>query len=256
MANGDNVNIWGQASRGAPGAIPDNSIGPVRITRRGELVTMPLGKWRYASADEGSYFVAHNPQNDPGVTLAGHFSPLLTDVDTSITKPFLHLMMDPAAGEQRAYLDFIEIEVVTAGTNATQAGWAAQLDSGTSRAGPGGTAFTRTNPNLRSTETPSLAVQGGAIVATPETPQARSLGFGTLRRSVEVAGDVKLFVFGGDPENAGAVAGPVAAATRTSVVCLPPVVLGPTDQFLLALHGQASQNAAGIYKVRVAWMER
>jgi hypothetical protein len=33
------------------------------------------------------------------------------------------------------------------------------------------------------------------------------------------------------------------------------VILGPTDFFLLALHSQASQNAAGVYKIRMGWWE-
>jgi hypothetical protein len=32
------------------------------------------------------------------------------------------------------------------------------------------------------------------------------------------------------------------------------VILGPTDQFLLALYSP-SQNAAGVYKVRMGWWE-
>jgi len=38
-------------------------------------------------------------------------------------------------------------------------------------------------------------------------------------------------------------------------VPLPPVILGPTDQFALHLYAP-SQNAAGVYKVFMGWWER
>jgi hypothetical protein len=109
---------------------------------------------------------------------------------------------------------------------------------------------------MQSSATPSLACLGGAPVSGAESASARDLGFGTLRPSIEIAGDIKMFVFGADPEIVGTQPGQAAAAIRTSIVCLPPVVLGPNDQFLLALHGQASQSAAGVYKVRMGWVER
>jgi hypothetical protein len=43
---------------------------------------------------------------------------VLADADATMTKPFIHLRMDPAS-VVRAYLDFIEIEVITAGANGT-----------------------------------------------------------------------------------------------------------------------------------------
>ncbi len=60
-------------------------------------------------------------------------------------------------------------------------------------------------------------------------------------------------MYGREPELASVTA---AASVRNHVTNRPPVVLGPTDQYLLALHGQAAQNAAGVYKVTVAWFER
>ncbi len=224
-----------------------------RGDRYGNAYVRPVGHWRQAAALEGTYFIAHNPTNDAATTLAGHAAPVLADADATLVKPFVFLRM-PDSSSKYAELDFIEIEVVTAGANGTQACWAAQTDSGASRAS-GGTDFTRVSPNARCANTPELTVKGGAITASAETAAARDLGFGTLRPSIEIAGDIKMFVFGGDPAMVGSQAGQAAAAIRTSIVCLPPVILGATDSFLLALHGQASQSAAGIYKVRMGWRE-
>ncbi len=244
----------GVVNRALPGILQDNTQNPFRISRRGELFTLPIGRERHALADQGTYFIAHNATNDASTTLAGHAAPVLADADATLVKPFLHLLMGSSA-TTRAYLDFIEIEVVTAGATGTQACWAAQLDVSSRGITTPGTALTTVNPNMQSTATPSLAPTGGAIVVPVETTSVRHLGHGTLRPSIEIAGDIKLFSFGGAPEVVGTQAGQAAAAIRTSVVNLPPIILGPLDTFLLALHSQASQNAAGVYKVRMGWWE-
>lgn len=230
----------------------------VRVSQYGEVYSRPVD--RHALAEEGSYFVAHNTTNDASTTLAGHAAPVLADADATLTKPFVFVRV-PNAATKLLQLDFIEIEVVTAGALGTQACWAAQIDTGATRWSSGGTALTIVNPNMQSAETSVLSGQdnhllGGAVVAGAESASCRVLGFGTLRPSIEIAGDIKMFTFGRDPAIVGTQAGQAAASIRTSVVALPPVLLGATDCFLLALHGQASQNAAGVYKLRMGWSER
>lgn len=250
----DDIRPLGVVNRALPGIIQDNQQTPFRLGRRGELFVTPAGFAPHALSDQGTWFTAHNATNDASTTLAGHAAPVLADADATMTKPFLHLLMN-ASATTRAYLRSIEIEVVTAGATASQACWAAQLDKTARGITTPGTALTTVNPNMASSATPSLAPTGGAIVVPVETAGVRHLGHGTLRPSIEIAGDIKMFVFGGDPSNAGTQAGQAAASIRTSVVCLPPVILGAGDTFLLALHGQASQNAAGVYKVRMDWFE-
>lgn len=242
----------GLTNRDLPGAYSDNSYGPMRRSRRGESVMQMLGKGRWPLADEGSYFIAHNATNDAATTLAGHAAPVLVDADATMTKPFIHLMMGSGAGELRAYLDYIEIEVITAGANGTADSYAAQLDSGATRVSSGGTALTTVNPNMRSTASPSLACLGGAVTTGAESANVRHLQHGQFRPSIQIAGDKYMFVFGGDPETVGASS---IATIAHHVVGMPPVILGPTDQFLLALYSP-SQSAAGVYKVRMGWVER
>jgi hypothetical protein len=253
------TNIRGVA-RGTtkPAKLNEGEYGPVRTTKFGELMTRSLD--RKALSEEGSYFIAHNPTNDAATTLAGHAAPVLADADATMTKPFIFLRV-PAAATKLVYLDFIDIEVVTAGAAGTQACWAAQLDTGTTRYSSGGTALTMVNPNMQSADTSVFAGQanhllGGAVVAGAENAGVRDLGFGTFRPSLEIAGDRKIIVFGGDPGPVGAMSDAAATAIRTSIVVLPPVILGSTDQLLFALHGQASQSGAGVYKVRMGWFER
>lgn len=244
--------------RSLPTPLNQGEQGIARMSRYGEFMTRTVD--RLSLADEGAYFVAHNTTNDASTTLAGHAAPVLADADATMTKPFVFMRV-PSGVTKRVYLDFIDIEVVTAGANGTQACWAAQLDTGATRRSSGGTELTLVNPNMQSSETSVfsgnlLHLLGGAVVTGAESASARDLGFGTLRPSIEIAGDRKIFVFGREPSFVGAMSDAAATAIRTSIVALPPVVLGATDQLLLALHGQASQSAAGVYKLRMGWFER
>lgn len=233
------------------------TYGPARGNRYGELYATPTLSARWNHALEGSYFIAHNATNDASTTLAGHAAPVLADADATMTKPFVFIRNPTSSSSNTLIvLDFIEIEVVTAGANGTTASWAAQIDTGATRRSSGGTALTIVNPNMQQSNDSVLdetnALLGGAVVAGAENSTSRDLGFGDLRPTIEIAGDKKLFIFGGDPRDVTASA---AAAVRTQVVNMPPVVLGSTDQFLLALYAP-SQSSAGVYKLRLGWVER
>lgn len=239
-----------------PSKTGNATYGPARGNRYGEAYAWAKGRARWAHALEGTYFYAHNATNDASTTLAGHAAPVLADADATMTKPFVFIRNPSSTStDTRVVLDFIEITVVTAGANGTTASYAMQLDQGTTRWSSGGTALTIVNPNMSNTNDSVLdetnALLGGAVVAGAENSTARHLSFDDLRPSIEIAGDRKLFIFGGDPTDVTASA---AAAVRTQVVNAPPVVLGPTDQFLLALYAP-SQSAAGVYKLRMGWIE-
>lgn len=251
----DNVNIHGRAGRALPTAAADGISTDIRTSRYGEVFTLPAGLWRRAAARQGTYFYAHNATNDASSTIAGHAAPVLADADATLVKPLIHCINSSAiTSTLLCELDFIIIEVVTAGANGTQACWATQLDVAARSITTPGTALTKVNPNMQSANTSGLAVTAGAIVVPAETTSVRHLSHGTHRPSIEVAGDKYIHVFGGEP---GDLANSDAAATavRTFIVNQPPVVLGPNDVFLFALHGQASQSAAGVYKIQVGWTE-
>jgi hypothetical protein len=248
----DDANLRALANRRLPTRV-EGIRTDVRVTPYGDLFVTPLNKWRHASADEGTYFRAHNPTNDASTTLAGHTAPVLADADATMTKPFIHCINNAAiTSAVRCYLDFIEIEVITAGANGTADSWACQLDTGATRVTAAGTALTIVNPNMQSTTSPTLVPTGGAITVGAESALVRNLDFGQFRPTIQIAGDKYLFVFGGDPEQVGSTS---IATIAHHVIGLPPVILGPTDQFLLALYSP-SQSAAGVYKVRMGWMER
>jgi hypothetical protein len=249
----DQTNMNGLANRGLPAKIANNTVGPVRTDAYGNLVVKTIGGFRQALADQGSYFIAHNITNDASTTLAGHPAPILVDADATMTKPLIFCRNPTAASQDlRCYLDFIEIEVVTAGASGTTSNWAAQLDTGATRFSSGTVeTLTTVNPNMQSTATPSLVTLAGPVVVGVESPACRVLGFGQIRAAIEFAGDRLMFRFGGQP---GPGANVVIGAASRHLVTLPPVVLGSTDQFLLALYAP-SQGNAGVYKVRMGWWE-
>ena len=233
------------------------TYGPARGSRYGELYTVPVLQSRWAHALEGTYFIAHNATNDAATTLAGHAAPVLADADDTMTKPFV-FVRNPSSSTSPTLviLDYIRITVVTAGATGSTASYACQLDTGATRRSSAGTALTIVNPNMQSSAQSvldsSLQLLGGAMVAGAENSGVRHLGHGDIRPTIEVAGDVKLFRFGIDPITSG---DGLATAKRESTIALPPVILGPTDQFLLALYAP-SQNAAGVYKLEMGWVER
>ncbi len=248
------ANIQGTAIRGLPGKLGANTRGPVRASPYGELVTAEIGESRYTVADQGNYYTAHNTTNDAASTLLGHAAPILADADATLTKPFIFARMNPSSG-LRAYLDFIEIDVIVAGANGTRSNWAAQLDTGATRVTTAGTALTQVNSNMQAgaAATGDLAVQGGVIVVGAETASCRNLGFGQLRGAIEFAGDRTVFRFGDEPSSGENV---VIGAQSRHTVNMPPVILGPSDSFLLALYAALDlQDTAGVYKVRMGWWE-
>ena len=239
----------GTTGRALPSGYTDGVQVPVRLGRYGEQAVVPMGSFRQMLADEGSYFFAQNATIDAATTLAGHAAPVLADL---YTKPFLFMRHGGGLSSlTRVYLDFIHIQVITAGANGTSDNWAAECDTGASRNSSAGTALTKVNPNMQSAAASVCTIVGGAPVAAAATASQRLMGHGVFRPAIAVTGDKYTFRFGQDPVEVGVV----ATATSHHVVPMPPVVLGPTDQFLLHLYAP-SQTAAGVYKVSMGWWER
>lgn len=244
------IRMLGKTGRALPGSPnADNQVAEPRLGRYGEALTMTAGNLRHTMSEEGSYFYAQNATIDAATTLAGHAAPVLADL---YTKPFLFMRNDASNGNQKLIsLDFIHIQVITAGANGTSDNWAAELDTGTARSS-NGTALTVVNPNMQSNNTSLCTLKGGAPTASAATASQRKIGHGVFRPSIAITGDKYTFLFGADATTENNV---VASAITHHIVPLPAVKLGPTDQFLLHLYAP-SQSAAGVYKVSMGWWER
>jgi hypothetical protein len=244
----DDVRPLGVVGRALPGGSSDGNQTTTRYGRFGEQFVLPTGNARHNMADEGTYFFAQNATIDAATTLAGHAAPVLADL---YTKPFLYMRNNSGATSLlRVSLDWIHIQVITAGANGTSDNWAAECDTGAAR-GSSGTALTAVNPNMQSTATSACTLLGGAVSGAAATASQRKMGHGVFRPAIAITGDKYTFVFGQTPTENNVV----ATATTHHVIPMPPVVLGPTDQFLLHLYAP-SQSAAGVYKVSMGWWER
>lgn len=247
----DDIYNRGLVGEALPTAVDDEEWKGTAHDQYGHTYTSPVGNFRHTLAKKGSYFTAnYTGAIDAATTLAGHPAPVLADGDLTMTKPFIFCRHGGASGTKLVYLDFIEIDVTVAGANGTSNHWSCQLDTGATRVTTAGTSLTNVNPNMQSSATSNLAVQAGVVVVGAESSNVRRLGSGTFRSTIEVAGDRYVFNFG-QPSQA---MNKVATAATVHQINLGPVILGPTDQFLLAIF-QVAQDTAGIYRPRMGWWE-
>jgi hypothetical protein len=246
----DDRRIFGDVSQALPSLNQDGTTKAARFSKRGEAIAQIIGKPNYGLADEGSYFVARNPTAGTGI--AG----IADATGVSDTKTLLFLRNDNSVGSgKRIYIDYLKLITTAAGTNGTTTMYWSKLDTGASRVGTGGTSITGKNVNMADSTAPGATLAFGAVASAAASASVRYLTAGNLRSVITVVGDEYLFDFGNQ-------ACPMRAAvvtTGTAVVNIvtkhPPVVLGPTDQFLFGI-GAASQSAASSFEFELGWWER
>jgi hypothetical protein len=243
----DIVHSWGEANRELPAVITNGVNGPIRVSRRGELVAQGLlGSKRHALADEGSYFVVRN--GTVGTGIAGiAASDGFNDLET-------FLMIRNTSTTKRLYMDYIKLQATAAGTNGVTFSYAIKLDTGASRYTSGAVAgVAAVNPNMDSSETAEATVLAGPLITTAATADARVVAEGNLRIGViKVIGDTYLWDFGGGQQ--GAVLSQAGTAIANFNIPVPPVVLGETDALFLHEWG-TSQTVGASYLVEAGfWM--
>lgn len=231
------------------GTLPTKQSDGTNVNARydgyGHSFMQPMGDWRHNLNAAGAYFSIFDATLDVATTIAGHAAPVLADIDATLVKGTVFLRNIATSTTKRWHLDWLRIHVKTAGANGTSAMWAAQMGT-TTRYTSGGTALTVSNTNMSASNDTSalLTALGGPIVIAAENATTRRIGHGLIRDGIEVAGDSKTFVFGGNP-----LLSTVEAASGThDVVNMPPVSLGAGDEFILGIAAVA-QNVAGVYGI-------
>jgi len=245
----DPTKPYGVASQTWHSTNTDNNEAPLALGRRGEQLVQVLSKPAYRHADEGRYFMATNPT--PGTGIAGIAATgAFADAESLL---FVRNFATAAEGT-RIYLDYLRLTVTAAGANGSDVRYVSKLDTGATRIGSGGSAITPVNVNMQSTETTKATVQFGAVASAAASSAARLISNGLVRNVIAVVGDVYTFDFGGQPAlpAAHAVAG---AAVANILIKHPPVVLGPTDQFVFSIH-QTAQTAASSFELELGYWER
>jgi len=250
MANQDIVFAFGLTGRAKPSAVADSVYGNVRTGRFGEVYVQSLmgGKMNPA-ADEGTYFHITNPT--PGTGIAGIAAADGFDAAESL----LHIRNGATAAETtRVYLDYIRLQATAAGTNGTNYSLAMTLDTGTTRYTSGGSSLTPYSTNMQTSGAGSCTVKCGALVTTAASASVRLLGSFLVRTVIKVIGDSVLIKFG---DSATSLSSHIVAGTAiaNTIINMPPVVLGPTDQFLLHEFA-ASQTVGASYEITAGWVER
>lgn len=245
----DEVKPLIKTNRGRPGANTEGVESYLRAGRYGELSVQPMD-WT-ALAEEGSFFTARNPTID--TVIVGHAAPTDLTVDT---KPLLYVQNTRTAAEgENLILKYLMLTVFEPGTAGTVTGYKDEIEGGaTDRLASAGTDLTIQNVNMASTRTASARIKFGAPVAAAAGSTRRILGQGYLRTVIDVVGDKILFVYGEPimPLSSMIVGG---TAVGHTIVPRPPVILGPSDQYLLHF-ARASQSAAVDYVVEMGFVQR
>jgi len=236
----------GVVRRALPSVNAEGAEITPRYGRYGEQYTYPVGKGGvYQAADEGCYFIAHNPTSGTGLATTA------APTARTATKPFIMLMNQDSVGGKRVYLDYIKFIVTAAGTAGASLHIDFGIDNGVGRY-TSGAAMTAvpTNVNMDSNIASVCNALGGPITATAETAAYRGLGTWVPKISIPVVGDHYIMTFG----NINSIG--LGVATIASNICgFHPVVIGPQQTFLV-YPWLPSQSAASSYEVEMGWYER
>ena len=245
----DSTKLLATAVQALPvSSLQDYGVGAVRMTNRNELVTQSISKGRVGLADEGSYFICTNPT--PGTGIAS-----ITAANGYDAAEALCIIKNGnASSGARIYLDYIKLSPTVAGTNGTNVTYATHLDPVGTRYTSGGTLYTPLSPNMASDATSGAVVHFGAVVTTAAGTNVRKIGSGNLRTSIMVVGDEYVLDFGADG-NAGASSLFEGTLICKQVVRHAPIILGPGDEFILAVNA-ASQSVAASFEFEIAFWER
>ena len=245
----DDIKTWLEVTRAKGTAYSDAVECPQRGGRYGEAYVQSVsGSKVHALSDEGSYFIQKNATTGTGIASTA----AVTAYDA--TKPFLYLYNSATASEgTRIYLDYLKLQVTSAGTNGTALWYDMVLDN-IARYTSGGTASTFINPNMDSSATQSATGYAGALVAPAASSDVRKVCGGAIRLVIPVVGDQYLFNFG-SPSCTGSSLALAGTAITSFVSPAPPIVVGPGDSFLVYLW-LPSQDGASSYEYELGFWQR
>lgn len=239
-----------ETHRDLPTKTADSTRAVARGLRYGEGAVGVLDPRLHA--DEGTYFICCNAT--PGTGLAGHPAP--TDISV-VTKPLVYVKNGSStANGKRLYLHYIKLTVTAAGTAGSNVLFAEEIDGTTTRYTSGGTQLTPlcTNMDEDNPSNSDIVVYAGPVVAPAASTSQREIGSGEVRTVIPVVGDTYTFVYGAPFPAVGSGTVLSGTAPASIVIYRPPVILGPSQQFLHH-QAQASQSAASSFEFEVAgWL--
>ena len=239
----DQNQILGDVARTSGGGLFEGNQTTATFDRDRGLMVRAADS--FTRADRGQYYVLIGT---PGTGVAGHAA--ATTLDD--TKPYVWLMSNyTAADGKRVYLDYLRTWVTAAGTNGTNLRYGIKIDTSTTRRSSAGTAMTCNPVSAQSSTAASVTAYPGAVVAAAATNAVRTVSHGLIRTVINVVGDQYLFTFGRGQQLGAGMVTEGTAQVHQHFAC-PPVVLGPTDQFLFHFFS-GSQSAASSHEVEIGF---
>ncbi len=254
----NDVGVWGKAQRllGTAQKFTDGLAAIARYSAYGESVVEVITGKQQMLADEGSYFLTRTPTVGTGV------ASITAPTAYVATSPYIIVSNSNQVGGKNIWMDYIKLNLLTAGTSSTNLQYATALDS-IARYSSGGSGGSGTGlasilqgplPNNSGSQYGSGAlVYAGALVAVAAGTQNRILQNGFLRSAIAVVNDQYYFNFAGDDQvDQGLISG---AAIVQRAIPHSPVCIAPGGSFLFHLFG-ASMAAATTCEVEVGHVER
>lgn len=237
---------YGKTSTAQPTRIADATAQQIRLSATGEQIVVPVGTGEYGLAMEGSYFKATNATFNTAVAMNIAAATAFSETQGSVT-----IRNTNIANGKDIILDYIRIQLTSAGTLGTNLSFAMQTDNAI-RYSSGGSLLTIVNANSNMPAVTGALVHFGALTLVTSTVAARKLCAGgmIIKNAITAINDIFMFNFGNVDSVANAPG--VAVATACGPVVLP---AGANHTFVLHLYA-GSQTAAPTAFVEVGYFER
>lgn len=239
--------IYGKSRRDAPTTSAEDSQLQPRLSRYGEIISVPLGHGLQAIANEGNYFKAINPT--PGTGIA-------QTIQTTFlaTNGVFSLRNSDTAGGKQIFPDYLRLICTVVGASTTRSEGLIAIDTIT-RYASGGSAITPVNVNSDSSTSTKAVVHFGALTLAAEGGGIRRLCRFQLRTAIMVAFEEWIITFG-RPADAGAFNTLSGSAAQRMVVDVGPVVIGPTHALTFHLWNTANAATPPSWEFEAGWFER
>jgi len=228
--------------KGLPTPVNDGVEASNWGDRYGAQIVQPLYGHRQALAEAGCYFIASNPAPGTGIVVTTSITAFAETAGAVGVALFIrNTQSDTGNVSKRIYLDYLMIRNITqAPTSATDWYMVGVLDYSTVRYTSGGSTITPVNVNGDSSLASISTIVFGAI--TTAVPGSRRLLFNrqVLPRLMIIKDEIKL-LFG---QTEGQMIPVNSAAIMNATIAVPPIVIGPAQNFCLTMYGTANAAAA------------
>jgi hypothetical protein len=233
-----------------PAPVGEGQPTTIRTSKYGEQFFQDLFIKSHVFVDEETYYVAANTTIGTAITMGA-----VNQTAWVTTTPSMTIYN---GGNNKIYMDFLYLLVLTAGASLTSYQWAFFVDTG-NRYSSGGTTITNVNsPKQRDTSgsqtLPGAVINFGAITAGAAVKQ-KLVGKGVLRAAIPVVLDQYLINFGAI-EQSMSQAGTGGTNVVAQTYGCPAAVIAPGCTGLFYAWGPAMATTSPACEFVMGWVER